>query len=121
MREWGLHISAQGCRYRSTPSRRVEDVPTSLQDSKGMTQRDIILVHSRTTHKAATSCSLTLSRANLALTLTKLVLRTKNLITAHLDGSEVFFNVYGVSLNSSNSKMTGGSHIYRPPGRASRL
>ena len=58
---------------------------------------------------------ITHSRANLALTLTKLVLRTKDLIFMLLDGLEVFFKVYGVSLVSSNNKMAGVRHIYRPP------
>ena len=44
-------------------------------------------------HKASTPCSLTHLGANLALTLTKLVLRTKNLITKLLDGLEVFLGV----------------------------
>ena len=58
---------------------------------------------------------ITHSRANLALTLTKHVLRTKDLIFMLLDGLEVFFNVYEVSLVSSNNKMAGVRPIYRPP------
>ena len=54
-------------------------------------------------------------RANLALTLTKLVLRTKDLIFMLLDGLEVFLNVYEMSWDSSKLKMAGGAHIYRPP------
>ena len=37
------------------------------------------------------------------------------MITKLLGGLEVFFNVYRISLNSSNSKMAEGWHIYRPP------
>jgi len=35
--------------------------------------------------------------------------------TKHLEGLEMFFNVYGVSLVSSNSKMAGVRRIYMPP------
>jgi len=49
------------------------------------------------------------------------VLRTKDLIIKLLDGLEMFFNVYGVSLNSTNHKSAflqrlaflQGEHIYR--------
>ena len=53
----------------------------------------------------------TQSKANLALTLTKLVLKPKDMISMLLDGLEVFFNVYGVSLVSSNLRMAE-EHIY---------
>ena len=60
--------------------------------------------------------SLTLSQELiLALTLTKLVLILKISTLRTLVGLEMFFNVYGVSLNSSNLQLAGGSHIYRPP------
>ena len=55
------------------------------------------------------------------LTLTKLVLRTKDLIFMLLDGLEVFLDVYEMSSDSSKLKMAGGAHIYRPPSRTSRL
>ena len=55
------------------------------------------------------------SRANLALTLTKLVLRTKDLIFMLLDGLEVFLGVGMTSSNSSKLKMAGVRRIYRPP------
>ena len=58
---------------------------------------------------------ITHSRANLALTLTKLVLRTKNLILMLLDGLEVFLDVYEMSWDSSNLQMAGVMRIYRPP------
>jgi len=58
---------------------------------------------------------ITHSRANLALTLTKLVLRTKDLIFMLLDGLEVFLDVCVMSWDSSNLQMAGGSYIYRPP------
>ena len=51
------------------------------------------LVRSRTSHKdLSLTCSLT-QGANLALTRTKLVLRTKNLISMLLDGLEVFLDM----------------------------
>ena len=55
------------------------------------------------------------SRANLALTLTKFVLRTKDLIFMLLDGLEVFLGVYVMSWDSSKLQMAGVRHIYRPP------
>ena len=58
---------------------------------------------------------ITHSRANLALTFTKLVLRTKDLIFMLLDGLEVFLGVNGMSSNSSNLQMAGVRRIYRPP------
>ena len=47
--------------------------------------------------KTNKNCLITHSRANLALTLTKLVLRTKNLIFMLLDGLEVFLDAYEMS------------------------
>ena len=71
-------------------------------------------------HKAATPCSLTHLGANLALTLSKFVLRTKNLITKLLDGLEVFLGVGMTSSNSSNIQMARVSHIYSPPTQKNR-
>ena len=65
-------------------------------------------------HKASTPCSLTHLGANLALTLTKLVLRTKNLITKLLDVLEWFLGVYVTFLDSSKLQMAGVRRIYRP-------
>src|SRR6185369_8695079 len=48
--------------------------------------RDTSLVHSRTTAQGSKSCLITHSRANLALTLSKLVLRNTDLISMLLDG-----------------------------------
>ena len=56
-----------------------------------------------------------LSRANLALTLTKLVLKPKDMINELLYGLEVFLGVYEMSWDSSNLKMAGVRRIYRPP------
>ena len=58
---------------------------------------------------------ITTSKANLALTLTKIVLRTKDLIFMLLDGLEVFLGVSGMSSNSSKLQMAGMRRIYRPP------
>ena len=58
---------------------------------------------------------ITHSRANLALTLTKLVLRTKNLIFMLLDGLEMFLYVCEMSSNSSKLQMAGVRRLYRPP------
>ena len=66
-------------------------------------------------HKAATPCSLTHLGANLALTLAKLVLRTKDLISKLLDGLEVFLDMCVMSWDSNKLQMARGTHIYRPP------
>ena len=58
---------------------------------------------------------ITLSRANLALTLIKLVLRTKDLNSMLLDGLEVFLGVCVMSWDSSKLKIAGVRRIYRPP------
>ena len=55
------------------------------------------------------------SRANLAITLTKLVLRTKDLIFILLDGLEMFLDMYEMSWDSSKLQMAGVRRIYRPP------
>ena len=77
--------------------------------------RDTSLVHSRTTAQGSKSCLITHSRANLALTLTKVVLRTKDLIFMLLDGLEVFLGVCGMFSNSSKLQMAGVRRIYSPP------
>ena len=48
------------------------------------------------------------------------VLETKDMNTKLLDGLKIFLGVGVMSLNSSNSKMAGGWHIYRPPSEESR-
>ena len=63
---------------------------------------------------------ITHSRANLALLLTKLVLRTKDLIFMLLDDLDVFLDVCVMSWDSRKLKMAGVRHIYRPPTQESR-
>ena len=82
--------------------------------------QDIMLVHSRITAQESKPYLITYSRANLALILTKFVLRTKNLIFMLLDGLEVFLDVCGMSWDSSKLQMAGVRHIYRPPIQESR-
>ena len=82
--------------------------------------RDTSLVHSRTTAQGSKPCLITHSRANLALTLTKLVLRTKDLIFMLLHGLEVFLDVCVMSWDSSKLKMAGVRRINRPPTQESR-
>ena len=73
--------------------------------------QDTMLVQLRTTAQESKLCLITHSRANLALTLTKLVLRTKDMIFMLLDGLEVFLGVCRMSSNSSKLQMAGGAHI----------
>ena len=63
---------------------------------------------------------ITHSKANIALTLTKFVLRTKDLIFMLLDGLEVFLGVYEMSWDSSKLKKAGMRRKYRPPTQESR-
>ena len=65
-------------------------------------------------HKAATPCSCTLLRANPSTNTHKTCAKPKNLIYLHLDGLEVFLDVYKVSRNSSKLQMAGETHIYSP-------
>ena len=58
---------------------------------------------------------ITHSKANIALTLTKLVLRTKDLIFILLDGLEMFLDMYEMSWDSSKLQMAGVRRIYMPP------
>ena len=83
--------------------------------------QDTIWFTQEPVHKAATPCSLTHLRANLALTLSNVVLRTEDLITKLLDGLEVFLGVGMTSSNTSPLQMAGGTHIYSPPNQKSRL
>ena len=55
------------------------------------------------------------SRANIALTLTKLVLKPKDMINELFYGLEVFLGVYEMSWDSNKLKMAGVRRIYRPP------
>ena len=57
----------------------------------------------------------------LELTLIKLVLSLSIWSLSTLVGLEVFFNVYGVSPNSSNIKMVGRCHMYSPQTWSRRL
>ena len=88
--------------------------------------RDTTLVHFRTTAQGSKPYLITHSRANVALTLTKLVLRTKDLNSMLLDGLEVFLGVCVMSWDSSKLQMARGTHththiyIYRPPCQESR-
>jgi len=107
--------SAQDRLRHSTLSRRVIDVAGEPQSSKGPALQDIFLVHKRTTeqrHKALLSHSLKELTFHNTL---KCVLRTKDMINKHLDGLEIFLDVFEAYSNSSNLQMTGGTHIYRPP------
>jgi len=94
----------------------------SLSGNRDQGDRDTTFVHFRTTAQGSIPCLITHSRANLALTLTKLVLMTKDLNSMLLDGLEVFLGVCVcvMSWHSSKLQMAGRAHIYRPPTRTSR-
>ena len=59
------------------------------------------MVHTRTKAQGSN----THLRTNLVLTLSKGVLRTKDMITKHLDGLETLLDMGVTSRNFSNSKM----------------
>jgi len=92
-----LHTKPEG--------RRLAGEPPKLQGWPA--HQDTSLVHSRTIAQGSKPCLITHSRANLALTLTKLVLKTKDLIFMLLDGLEVFLGVGMTFSNSSNLQMVG--------------
>jgi len=96
---------AQSRPRRSTPSQRVVDLPASHQDSKDGQHTKIQFGSVKNKAQGTTPWSHTVSRANFSTNTHKGVLRTKDLINKYLDGLEVFSNVYGVSLNSSNFQM----------------
>jgi len=72
------------------------------------------LVHSITAAQGSQPCLLTHSRANLALTLTKLVLNLRIWSISSWMAWRCFSGVYGVPLDSSNHKWLGARHIYSP-------
>ena len=85
---------AQGRPRRSTPSRRVEDLPVSIQDYKVSAHHEYkVWFTLERIHKATTPCFLTLLGANPSTNTYKDVLRVKYLITKLLDGLEVFLGV----------------------------
>ena len=107
----GVSMSlAQSHLHRSTPSRRVDDLSANHQSSKGREHQGTRLVHTRTKAQGSN----THLRTNLVLTLSKGVLRTKDMITKHLDGLETLLDMGVTSRNFSNSKMAGWKHIYSP-------
>ena len=77
--------------------------------------QDTRMVHSRTTAHRSKPCLITHFRANLVLTLTKLVLRTNDLNYMLMDGLEVFLGVCVISWDSSKLKIVGVRRIYRTP------
>jgi len=76
------------------------------QDGGSKTSRQATKTLMRSAHRDTRwsnkePCSHNLLRANSSTNTHKGVLRTKSVITLYLDGLEVFFNVYGVTQNSS--------------------
>ena len=115
------HPPYKACRRHSTPSRRVEDVPASHQDSKdGRLTEYKWQFTLEPQHKVQQPCSLTHLGAILALSLTKDVLNLKMWSIWSLVGLEMFLDVCGSSLNSINSKIARGRRLYSPPSRTSR-
>ena len=76
-----------------------------------LAHQDTMLVHSRTTAQGSKPCLITHSRANLALILTKFVLRTKDLNSMLLDGLEVFLGVCDVLWFQQASNSRGNTYI----------
>ena len=73
------------------------------------------LVYSITGSQGTTPYSYTLSRANPTTNTHKACAKLKSLMNLHLDGLEMFFNVYRVSPNSSKLQIAGVRCINRPP------
>ena len=85
--------------HTKTEGRRLAGEPPKLQGWPA--HQDTRMVHSRTTSQGSKPCFITHLRANLVLTLTKLVLRTLDFIFMILDGLEMFLGVCGMFSNSS--------------------
>ena len=83
----------------------------ATKDPRRPAHRDTRMVHFRTTTQGSKPYLMTHSRANLALTLTKLVLRTKDLISMLLDGLEVFLDVCDVLRLQQPSNGRGEAYI----------
>jgi hypothetical protein len=64
-------------------------------------------------HKVTTPCTHTLSRASLALHLTKACAKSKDLINMYLDGLENYFSVSVASHELQQSQVTRGEALYR--------
>ena len=65
------------------------------------------MIHSRISTQDSIPCSHTLKRAKSITNTIKGMLRTKDLITKHLDGLETLLDMGVTSRNFSNSKMAG--------------
>ena len=119
-RRRGLHPRAKLSTplYTKPEGRRLAGEPPKLQGWPA--HQDTGLVHSRTIAQGSNPYLITHSRANLALTLTKLVLRTKDLIFMLLDGLEVFLGMCDVLGLQKASNGRGNTYIYRPPCQESR-
>jgi hypothetical protein len=122
MKDGDLHVL---CTKISTPlhtmpeGRRRAGEPPRLQECRCTKVQDWFTLEPQ--HKATSPCSCTLSRAKPSTYTHKDVLRTKDLITKHLDGLEKFLGVGVTSRDSSNSKMARVRHLNSPPSQASRL
>ena len=79
------------------------------------------LIHSRISTQDSIPCSHTLKRAKSITNTIKGMLRTKDLITKHLDGLDTFLGMRVTSRNSSNSKIAGRWRIYSSETRSSCL
>jgi hypothetical protein len=90
----GLHIPRTRSLHRSTPSWRIENLSASLQDSKGQAHQEYSYAHKALSLSLSHTHTHSFSRANLELTPSKLVLRSKDVIKWHFGGLKVFFNVY---------------------------
>ena len=89
-------------------------LPASLQAPR--CQCTEIFFGSQENHSTKTlGLANSLTKSYLALTLSKLVLRAKDMNTKLLDGLEIFLGVYVLFLDSSKLQMAGGVSIYRPP------
>jgi hypothetical protein len=113
--EGGVSSSpAQSCRRHSTRNRRVEDLPTSYKDSKEPAHRDTSLRFTQEpTQDHNTLLSYSLSRASLALHLTKLVINLRIWSMSSLIGLENFSRVSITSRELQQPQMIWIEALYR--------
>jgi hypothetical protein len=92
-----------------TPPLHTKPEGRATKISRGRHTKITRVVQSRTIHKATTPYSLTLSRSNLQITLSKHVLKPMMWSISSMDGLEIFFSGYVLLLNSSRLKWHGAT------------
>jgi hypothetical protein len=114
MNEGGLHdprTKPSSLLHTKPEGRRLAGKPPRLQ--RAGTPRYNLRFTQKPAHKAATPCSLPLSRANLSTNTLKACPRPKDVINEILGGLENFFRVRVASHELQQPQITLGESLYR--------